>query len=74
MLANIMKSPLCHPKKEFINNTTYLPLTNNHFHALIITRRNKMKGIYTEITYSEIIWVSIRKDRMRQLMLMPIVE
>lgn len=25
-----------------------------------------MKGIYTEITYSEIIWVSIRKDRMRQ--------
>lgn len=25
-----------------------------------------MKGIYTEITYSKIIWVSIRKDRMRQ--------
>lgn len=67
MLANILKSPLCHPFRKFITNTTYLPLTTNHFHALIITkRRKKMKGIYTEIIYSEIIWVSIRKDRMRQ--------
>lgn len=63
ILTNVLKSPLCHPKRKFINNTTYLPLTTNHFHALIITRkRNKMKAIYAEITYSEIIWVSIRKD------------